>query len=806
MTAVTSAEQEGAERLVLLRLGQAGAIDPSAQPLATQPLVDRPFADRPIDVVLQISTESGLRLVEITGQLPAPIDLLARYDRWRELYQSLGLPTRLDVKQTQPTASNDRDRCLALGREVNQALNAWLESPDFQPVYRKILEQLQPCDRVRLLLQIADPQLRRLPWHQWDLLDRYPRAELAMAMAQYERGALRSAAAPEQLRILAVLGDRRGINIDADAASLGSLLPEARIQFLVEPDLETLHDSLWQPWDILFFAGHSLSRGDLQSGLIAIGPDRLLSLEQLRYGLRRSIDQGLRLAIFNSCDGLGLAQALMDLPIPQVVVMREEVPDPVAQKFLTYFLSALAEGLPVDLAVRQGRERLQGLDDYYPGAAWLPILCQNPAQPSWSLPEPPPTEDPPQGLTPIAPPRLLPRPIRSLVGSALAASLATIAMIGLRATGWLEPLELQALDTLIQQQPAEAIDRRILIIGITEADLNRQGQGGSLGDRNLMQLLDRLNQAAPRVIGLDLYRPIAADPAVKGLGSRLRNQTNLIFVCKTNDAGESGIAPPPEVPPEWQSAQVGFSDFIADRDGVLRRQILFQTPSPASQCATPYSFSSQLAAHYLNTEGIGLDFTADRDLRFQPASKAPKATPTVLHRLGQRSGGYQGIEAGGAQVMLHYRKASFDEVSLSQVLQGQIAAEALRDRLVLIGVTAPSASDRWITPFGRATDQQVPGVQIQAQFTSQLLSAVLDRRALLRPVPWGYDLLYLWLAAGAAALVRWRWRGGALVGLALGVSLGCHLALGVGLWLAWVPTIGAIGLGALLGQSVRRGG
>jgi hypothetical protein len=54
--------------------------------------------------------------------------------------------------------------------------------------------------------------------------------------------------------------------------------------------------------------------------------------------LKRAITQGLKLAIFNSCDGLGLADYLTDLQIPQTIFMREPVPDRVAHEFLKNFL------------------------------------------------------------------------------------------------------------------------------------------------------------------------------------------------------------------------------------------------------------------------------------------------------------------------------------------------------------------------------------------------------------------------------------------------------------------------------------
>ena len=94
----------------------------------------------------------------------------------------------------------------------------------------------------------------------------------------------------------------------------------------------------------------------------------------------------MSLAIFNSCDGLGLASALEKLNIPAVIVMREPVPNLVANEFFKYFLLAFAvEQLSFYLAVQQARRKLQGLEDDFPGASWLPVICINPAvePPTW---------------------------------------------------------------------------------------------------------------------------------------------------------------------------------------------------------------------------------------------------------------------------------------------------------------------------------------------------------------------------------------------------------------------------------------
>ena len=106
----------------------------------------------------------------------------------------------------------------------------------------------------------------------------------------------------------------------------------------------------------------------------------MLTIKELKYALTKAIERGLQLAIFNSCDGLGLARELADLHIPQMIVMKEPVPDKVAQEFLKYFLTAFSGGESLYTAVRKARERLEGLEDEFPYATWLPVLFQNSAE------------------------------------------------------------------------------------------------------------------------------------------------------------------------------------------------------------------------------------------------------------------------------------------------------------------------------------------------------------------------------------------------------------------------------------------
>ncbi|NJL91869.1 MAG: CHAT domain-containing protein [Coleofasciculaceae cyanobacterium SM2_1_6] len=137
------------------------------------------------------------------------------------------------------------------------------------------------------------------------------------------------------------------------------------------------------------FAGHG--KEEQNRGKICLNDHETLSVEEIRYALQKRIQEGLQLAIFNSCDGLELGEDLADLHIPQAIVMKEAVPDVIAQRFLKDFLREFSGGVPLVQALRQTRNKLTDWDKDYPYASWLPVLYCNPTEPlmQWSRPQPP---------------------------------------------------------------------------------------------------------------------------------------------------------------------------------------------------------------------------------------------------------------------------------------------------------------------------------------------------------------------------------------------------------------------------------
>jgi branched-chain amino acid transport system substrate-binding protein len=340
-------------------------------------------------VVLRISRVGQTHeSVYFQGRLPPAPELPLAYARWQEAYYAWGETHRwwrtMRISfPPQVTNVSYWDQCEQATRELHRQLRHWFDQPDLRDLREQILIAVRPNEPAQLIVRTQDPGLRRLPWHLWPLVDQLPLLEVAVN-ASYASHRQRLTA---PVKILAVLGNSQGIDIQPDLRAL-QRLPRAKVEFLLEPTRPALSDRLMkQPWDILFFAGHSHSEADCETGYVWLNQRDRLSPHELKSALKRAVQNGLQLAIFNSCNGLGLAKELSDLQLPHLIVMREPVPDVIAQTFLRDFLDHFAQGESFHLAVRKAREHLHSLENQYPCASWLPLICQNPAAPALTYPQ-----------------------------------------------------------------------------------------------------------------------------------------------------------------------------------------------------------------------------------------------------------------------------------------------------------------------------------------------------------------------------------------------------------------------------------
>lgn len=337
-------------------------------------------------VTAQLWSDENSKPKKFTGRLTTDREISLLYRRWQRLYEAfykrLGLRRGSVIEIDEEDTTNfAEDEFSELCQQLQDLINVWLDSDEFRRIDRQLRSQLNPSEEVQVIIETDDDLLQRLPWQHWDFFKDYRQAEIALSPLEYQPPDQDLPKVPRsRIRILAILGNGAGINIQEDRRLLENLPDDAETVFLVEPKRQELDRWLWDEagWDILFFAGHS--RTEEQIGQIDINPNESLTIDQLSNALRRAIERGLQMAIFNSCDGLGLARNLADLHIPQMIVMREPVPDRVAQEFLKNFLRAFSSGKSLYASVREARERLQGWESDFPCASWLPVICQNLAE------------------------------------------------------------------------------------------------------------------------------------------------------------------------------------------------------------------------------------------------------------------------------------------------------------------------------------------------------------------------------------------------------------------------------------------
>lgn len=384
---------------------------------------------------------------------------------------------------------------------------------------------------------------------------------------------------------------------------------------------------------------------------------------------------------------------------------------------------------------------------------------------------------------------LVERKSRRLQNVLLFSVVAVAAILGMRQLGMLEALELRAFDQMIRLRPDEGPDRRLLVVTVTEKDIQLQNlkERRSLSDSALAKLLAKLQPYQPQVIGLDIYRDFPVNPLYADLAIYLQQNERFIAVCEVGgDNNRLGIKPPPEIPEKRNS----FSDIPVDTDGVIRRQLLGMAPDPTSFCATDTSFSFRVALTYLAAKGIQYKLTPEGYLQIGTV---------VFKKVEPHTSGYHKFDALGYQVLLNYRSSHSVAklVTLSDILSDSIDPELpnlVKERIVLIGTTAESFKDYFPTPYSAGQwFQQMPGVVIQAHMVSQILSAVLDRRSLLWWLPsWGETLwVFCWSLVGG--ILVWHFRSPLHLVLANGAALVtlyglCFVFLLKGGWVPLVPS------------------
>ncbi|MEM8638317.1 MAG: CHASE2 domain-containing protein [Cyanobacteria bacterium P01_G01_bin.54] len=342
-----------------------------------------------------------------------------------------------------------------------------------------------------------------------------------------------------------------------------------------------------------------------------------------------------------------------------------------------------------------------------------------------------------------------------------------IITISLRWLGLFQAFELSTFDFLVRLRPPEEKDERILIVEITEEDIQESGTW-PISDSQLNLLLRKIDSYRPRLIGLCIYRDLPVEPGHEELIELFQEVPNLIGIESFQTESSQTVLPPPMIPPK----RIGFNNIAQDNDTWIRRALLYVHVDSKPK----FSMAMRFIFLYLEKEGIEVQWS-NRNPEWIQINRQifPHFTPNYGPYIREDNGGYQ--------IMLNFRDPRrFDRITMKDLLDGKISKDLIRDRIVITGYSAASVTEQRFVPYSSrfiGTPQSINEVTVHASIVSVLLSAALDDRPpTIRSLPeWG-EWLVISIFVSAISLLSWR-----------AIRLRSHLPqlYVVSLLLIWVP-------------------
>ncbi|BAY93678.1 MULTISPECIES: CHASE2 domain-containing protein [unclassified Tolypothrix] len=469
----------------------------------------------------------------------------------------------------------------------------------------KIETLSQSPEITNLFLTCNTIDLERFPWESWEIGTEFAlssgKIRIVRTPVNIHRGfAQKNPRLTRKVRVLAILGDETGLDFKAEKQAMRQFKNIIDVKFVgLQPetsitDLKTkIKDAITSElgWDILFFAGHS-NENNITGGEISIAKNVTLSISEIAPLLSIAVERGLQFAIFNSCNGLNIANSLIDLGLSQVAVMREPVHNAVAEEFLLHFLQALAEFKDVHEALLLASQYLKTEKNLtYPSAYLIPSLFRHPEAPLFKV-EPFGIK---QRLRKIIPTRK--------EGIALAALLLISLQIPIQnhllgRKLWVQSLYRQLTGKVNQQEVPP-----VLLVKIDDESIKKsKGKISNPRPMNreyIASLINRLTDRKAKIIGIDFILDRHQPENDKSLAQAIKkgvntspNPTWFIFAGTESDAGV------------WQTAIPEIASFNWSLDGEIeilfcdkiQRIPCYMTLLPSSNNnSTPFTFAGLLA-------------------------------------------------------------------------------------------------------------------------------------------------------------------------------------------------------------------
>ncbi|MEM6432638.1 MAG: CHASE2 domain-containing protein [Cyanobacteria bacterium P01_D01_bin.115] len=759
------------------------------------------------------------RSQRLRQQVPYPTELETGYRQWQRAYLNFyrqALRGRVGVAgQVAATQQDWHKHLVDAEGQLLLEFHRWLRQGELTDI-RRTLGVAAKAAPIDLFLTCNPIELARLPWETWEIAAEYGGAPIRMSRspANIPVSAAAPAAPQGKTRVLAILGDETGLNFSGDQEALQALDHWLDVTFLgwtPGQDAAALRTAICQTiaappgWDVLFFAGHS-NEADTVAGHISVAPNTALSVYELTPYLQAAQAHGLQFALFNSCSGITIADALIEMGLSQVAVMREPIHNQVAHAFLLKFLQSLANHEDAHSALQIACQALK-LEQHltFPSAYLVPSLFRHPDSVPFRIPE-----------------RGWRQELRKwLPGKRQAIALTTVCFLslvpGIQSALLSNRLLGQAIyRNLTGQMPTASPE--VVLVQIDSASRRAAPELidiSPIDQSYLARVLDRLVEQEASVIGVDYLLDLAATEQSPILGATLRNaveaaNTWFIFGAVLENDQETGVNPQAEIiDPAW--AMEGYTN-------APRWYMTFPWQEEVCQTTCPFAFLMALAAQHQRAAAAPMpQLSRQTSLRDELVKAAVTSDHADVSTLLQRRLSRVSIlssQVGGRSLrpILDFSLPPdrvFQRVSAYELLEGTLdddeAAAIAQASVVIVGSLLHSedrVDQRWqeisATPltiaywrrWGRDAGYEpifagVEGVayQVHHQLQSHLVTPV--------PTLWTVALLALIsppLSLYGLARLKTRQRGFyALMGITAGLGLmSLQTAITMGLLIPWL--------------------
>ncbi|NJM96245.1 MAG: CHASE2 domain-containing protein [Phormidesmis sp. RL_2_1] len=335
-------------------------------------------------------------------------------------------------------------------------------------------------------------------------------------------------------------------------------------------------------------------------------------------------------------------------------------------------------------------------------------------------------------------------------------------ILGLELGGWLDGPERATSDWLMRQRNFQTTSNYITLVTIDDQDLQSL-EGYPVANADLAAAIEILQAASPRVVGISLLRHLSSTN-IANLQQTLAKYPNVVG---TEIALSRNAASNVPSPLGLSSTHIGFVDPLIDNDGKVRRQLLAARVNTGD---LKYAFSLQLARFYLAQENI---FLSPIDALTHPIRLGDTSIAQIHSGMSGYSQKSAYADTNRSQMLLDFSAAdsafstiTFSTITLSDLLHKRFSPAQIQDRIVMIGMAAPSLNNTFQTGafsnvrlaaqqnqsvgFAATHNPYLYEIEIEAHATEQLLQNVLIGRPSIKILPKILVLLliFLWSTVG----------------------------------------------------------